>query len=58
MARQDFCVECRHCDLRIDFDSGSHYFCRAEEKPLGHAVLSRRACRLFELPAPASHWGP
>ncbi len=58
MARKRWCVECRFCQLRVDFDAGSHYFCGAEQRPLGADVLGRPACRKFQAPVQHGHWGP
>lgn len=52
------CVECRFCELRVDFDLGSRYFCGREAKPLGAWPLWRSACPKFQIPTPAAHWGP
>jgi len=58
MTRKRWCVECRFCQLRVDFDAGSHYFCGIQMKPLESSLLSRRACRRFQQPLPAAYWGP
>lgn len=56
--RQQFCIECRWIDLRIDFNRGSHYFCVKRRKPLTSAVLHRKVCKEFARVLPQEHWGP
>ena len=54
---QPLCIECRWCDLRVDFDSGSNYYCERTGEALTAAILQRKACKDFK-PAPAAaHWG-
>lgn len=56
--KKRLCIECRWCDLRVDFDRGSNYCCLKTGEQLPAAILQRAACRLFE-PQPAfPYWGP
>lgn len=53
------CIECRWCDLCIDFDSGSCYVCaRTGEPQAPGAVIHKPACPDFEAPVPSPNWGP
>lgn len=53
------CVECRFCELCVDFDAGSHYRCEATGEPLAPgSVIHRPACGNYEPPPAPAHWGP
>lgn len=52
------CVECAFCDLRVDLERGSSYFCLKTRTPLASDVIHRLACRSFQPAAPSGHWGP
>lgn len=52
------CVDCLHCDVRIDFDHGSHYYCWKKSARLPMDVIHRRPCAQFEAQPPVQHFGP
>jgi len=58
MEEKCLCVSCRFCDLRINFDVGSHYVCLRTGETIRGPILLRPACGDFLPPAPVQHWGP
>jgi hypothetical protein len=58
MTRKNKCVECRHCEMRIDPKKGTRHHCTAKKKILPVDACSRPACDRFELPEVSGHWGP
>lgn len=52
------CVYCRWFGLRVDFDSGSNYYCAKTGTALPAAVLRRPACRHYAPQPSAPYWGP
>jgi len=58
MKRKNKCVECRHCDMKLDPNKGTKHLCASKKKVLPSNVTSRPACERFEPPKPSSHWGP
>lgn len=58
MTRDHVCVECRWCELKVDLESGSCYFCAKKGEPQAPgAVIHKPACRDYADPVPAEHWG-
>lgn len=58
MTRKNKCVECRHCQTRIDPKKGTRHYCARKKRVLPADVASRPACDRFELPEVPGHWGP
>ena len=58
MAKRNMCIECAWCDLKVDFENGSNYFCLKRKEVLPAALLDRKACGDFVSPTCGAHWGP
>ena len=58
MTRKKKCVECRHCETRIDTARGTHHYCAKRRRVLPANVTSRPACDKFAPPRKTGHWGP
>ena len=58
MKRKNKCIECRHCEMRIDPDYGTRHRCSAKKRLLPVNVTSLPACDRFEFPKASEHWGP
>lgn len=58
MTRENKCVECRHCEMRIGAKRGTRYYCVRKKHGLTAEVDTRPACEKFALPSLSMHWGP
>ena len=58
MTRKKKCVECRHCETRLDTVNGTRHHCAKRRRVLPANVTSRPACAQFEVPRKTGHWGP
>lgn len=58
MTRKNKCVECRHCEMRIDPKNGTRHRCTVKKRVLPVNLAARPACDRYEHPKPSDHWGP
>lgn len=59
MAERHVCVECRWCELKVDLDNGSCWYCAKKGQPQSHgSVIHKPACRDYQDPPHIEHWGP
>lgn len=58
MTRKNKCVECRHCEMRIDPKKGPRHYCARKKRVIALDVAARSTCDKFALPEASAHWGP
>lgn len=52
------CIDCRWCELHLDLERGSNYYCLRKRRKLTYDVIHRVPCAQFAPNSPAPHWGP
>ncbi len=46
---QHYCIECRHCEIRVNLNIATCYHCKKTGDSLDGTVLNRPACENFQL---------
>ena len=58
MTRKIKCVECRHCEMRVESRMRTLNYCVSKKRGLPADLSSVPACGKYELPSLFVHWGP